>query len=235
MHIPLATFLTTRMQTLDEHLSNALALLKEYEIELLFEDDPLRKSRYVYRIAQIKESSRLYREEYDLLQRELNVLSLETAPPKSDTTTNLSQKMNTMGNMLLGEIDALRTDLLAQYAKHDMAVMERIVTHLNRAQIFLVNELIEAVQDNGIPHDEIKQLIQILSRLLDCLPQNTLPEQNTVKTLLSKPEGSISHKLKLSLPIIPAILSYEGEISMDQKAKLVEWVKRHLPTSRQKK
>ncbi len=227
--MPLDTFLTTRLQTLDEHLSMLLALLKEYEVALTFEDDPRHRAKYAYEIERIKESTQFYQKEYQLLQQELDALTTRPAQsPCGVETVELSRKLDQMQKTLLGEMSVMRADLLAHYSQGEVEIVQAMVAHLDQSQMFVVNDLLQIVQQNAVPQADIEQLIQILKDTLEQLPQNTLPAQSEVQALLSKPEGGISHKLKLSLPIIPAILSYEGEIAIDQKTRLVTWLKSHL-------
>jgi hypothetical protein len=74
-----------------------------------------------------------------------------------------------------------------------------------------------------ITQQDQQELLELVQEIRDKLPTSASEKVNEI---LSAPEGGISHKLKLSLPILYPFLSYEGEISFEEKANLEELVAR---------
>ena len=229
-----SNFIQNRLQHLDDFLTKNLDLLKEYEIALLYEDDPRRKEKYKMGIEQVRASVELYRREYDDLQRELQ--SSIGRPPTYARDVGLpfdaerlSKKLSSMQDVILGEVRGMQMELLDRYALGEKAMVQTIIEHFDQSQLLMLDELLFAVERQEIPQIEMEGLGKILQESLAALPPASIPNQEATKKLLSQPESNMSHKIKLSLPIIPAILSYEGEFEIGQKMQLISWIKSHIP------
>ena len=227
----LLAFLNSRLETLEGHLASLLALLKEYELAIMFEDNPRRRMNYAHGIEQVRESAGFYRQEYDELQQELRALTqAQTPTPLEDEPLRLlGRKIDRMQNTLLGELRLMRADVLEEYDAGEQALVAAIIDHFDQSQLLLMDELAEIIGQDRLDEAELGGLARLLQEALQALPPASLPQQEEVRKVLADPQMGMSHKLKISLPIIPAILSYEGEVQLDQKANLVDWVKGHLP------
>lgn len=60
-----------RLQHLEDNIKQDLALLKEYEDTLRYEDDPRRKAKYSREIEQLRESATRYQKEYSELRMQI--------------------------------------------------------------------------------------------------------------------------------------------------------------------
>jgi hypothetical protein len=80
--------------------------------------------------------------------------------------------------------------------------------------------LVAGVPSAGIPEAEADEIVReltvatntILERAPSDAPQEMVRLLGEIRDKLSEPEAAASNKLKISLPIIPAICSYEVEI-----------------------
>jgi hypothetical protein len=62
-----SVFFNQRLEHLTEHIARDLELLQECENALRVEDNPRRRARYQLDIEQLRESTRRYRQEYEML------------------------------------------------------------------------------------------------------------------------------------------------------------------------
>jgi hypothetical protein len=74
---------------------------------------------------------------------------------------------------------------------------------------------LQAVETNQIPEMEMQQFVTAVQQTLTLLNQNEgalSPEKQKVFEILNAPTLDFQHKVKVSLPIIPLLIGYEGEL-----------------------
>ncbi|HAZ47288.1 MAG TPA: hypothetical protein DCZ55_23250 [Cyanobacteria bacterium UBA11371] len=220
-----------RLQQLETNLAQTFTLLNEFEIELRDEDDPGIRSKYRRRIEQLRELLTRHQQEYDELQKQVT----GEAPAKmQDVATELQQvnaKLNTLGNMVLSSYVELRRTLLARYAATEQSIVAAIAEQLNQNQLVTVQAMLDALETNRISEAEIQQLLTGIQEMLSVVEAKKLalpPVKEEVAEVINHPALDAKHKLKVSIPIIPFLLDYEGELELaaglNLKAAWERWI-----------
>ena len=83
-------------------------------------------------------------------------------------------------------------------------------------------ELTTAVNESRIQEGDVAELLQAISDL-----RNNLPAEHTAANMLQSlspiiddPKANVSNRLKVTLPIIPFLLLYEGEYELSSGVNL---------------
>lgn len=208
-----------RLQHLEDNIKQDLALLKKYEDALRYEDDPRRQTRYGGEIQQLKESATQYQQEYDNLRIQI---SGELTPQMQDVAIQIEQINTKLNRLYAGQkaiyenINHLRKGLLDRYEASEHHIIAVITERLDQAQIGTVSSVLEALEADKVSEFETQQLLEGTQQMLTVLNQRNivLPGQQEVTEVIKAPELDAKHKLRVTLPIIPLILEYEGELEL---------------------
>ena len=114
---------------------------------------------------------------------------------------------------------------------HERRLVDQLLASLSQLDVAMLAELSVALQrmeNIALSAEEAARLLAELRTLLErVLAERALledlllrEEALAIAQVLGAPEGSVAHKLKLSVPIIPLLLSYEGEIALDIRTNL---------------
>ncbi|HLO89515.1 MAG TPA: hypothetical protein VK203_31520 [Nostocaceae cyanobacterium] len=220
-----------RLQDLADNVAKDIALLKDFEDALHYEDDPRRKARYNREIKQLKESAKCYQQEYDNLKQQI------TNSKQSSEVQNLGvqlYQMNTKLNLILNSqvaisqnLNQMQQTLLARYDATQQLIISSVAQNLNQNQLLLTQTLLDALENNQLSETEIQQILVILATRIPALPSG----QIEVADIIKNPELDAKHRLKIALPIIPFILDYEGELELGTGFNIktvLTWVKSKL-------
>jgi len=220
----LSTIWQQRLHNLADNVAQDLALLKEYEDALRYEDDPRRRARYRREIKQLRESVARYRQEYDELRRQVI-----GDPPAvmQDVSIRLQQMDAKLDTLLTGQttirndLSYLRQTLLAHYEARERATVATIIEQLDQAQLTTVQAVLDALEA-GLVSKEMRQVLNPVQEMLAALQQHGifLPGQQGVAEVVAAPTLDLRHKLKITLPIIPLLLGYEGELALGSRIDL---------------
>jgi hypothetical protein len=99
---------------------------------------------------------------------------------------------------------------------------------LNKQQLNKVQAVLEVIELEIISADEIQKYLEnINSEFLEIRHQNTNLQDLRIADIMdqgleiiSAPTLDAKHKIKLTIPIIPMLLEYEGEIELGSGANL---------------
>jgi hypothetical protein len=208
-----------RLQHLEDNIKQDLALLKKYEDALRYEDDPRRNTKYSREIEQLRESATRYQQEYDNLRVQITG---EPTPQMQDVAIQIEQINSKLNRLSAGQkaiyenINHLHQGLLYRYKVSEQHIISVITEQLNQAQIGTVSSVLEALEADKISEFETQQLLEGTQQMLAVLNQRNiiLPGQQEVTEAIKTPELDTKHKLKITIPIIPLILDYEGEVEL---------------------
>ncbi len=208
-----------RLQHLEDNIKQDLALLKKYEDAERYEDDPRRQTRYKREIQQLRESATRYQQEYDELQ--VQIIG-EPTPQMQDVALQLEQINTKLNRLSAGQkaiyenINHLRKGLLNHYKASEQHIIAVITKQLDQTQISTISSVLEALEANEVSEVETQLLLEGTQQMLAVLNQRNiiLPGQQEVTKAIKAPELDAKHKLKVTLPIIPLILEYEGELEL---------------------
>lgn len=209
-----------RLKDLDDNIEQDLALLKEYEDTLRYEDEPRRKAKYQRDIKQLRESANRYQQELDELQKQIisepNVHTQTVAIQWQQVNTKLD-RLSAGQRAIYENINYLRQGLLAHYKASERNIIAAITEQLDQAQITTISIILDALEADQVSEGEMQNILQSIHLRLTTLQQRgiALPAyQKTLSEVISEPELDTKHRLKVSLPIIPFLLDYEGELEL---------------------
>jgi hypothetical protein len=184
-----------RLQDLADNIGKDMELVKEFEDELRYTSDPRVKAKYRQDIERQKKSVNEYEQEFNQLQQQLN------------------GKLNVllMGQVAISEnLDQMRQELLSRYEDTEKNMIAGITEQLSQSQLALTQELLDALEANQLLEPEMQQMLAALEQRVSALP----PSQAALAEIIKAPELDMKHKLKISLPIIPLLVDYEGELEL---------------------
>jgi hypothetical protein len=214
-----------RLNDLADNVDKDLKLLKEYEDELRLEDDPRRRARYEREIDRLRRSSSEYEREYESLERYLEGRPSETLSSERSELQNIHVKLDAL---LTGQSDLnmslyqLRQAILSRYEAGEQLIIKSITERLDQAQADTVQTMLDAIELDRVDDAEMAEVMGALSLALAENKERgvALPEQNKVDEVLSAPHLDLKHKLKFSIPVIPLLLHYEGEVELGSRLNL---------------
>ncbi|MEH2166793.1 MAG: hypothetical protein V7K41_09000 [Nostoc sp.] len=206
-------FYEKRLQDLENNITEDQKLLKQYEDVLRYESDPRAIGRCEREIERQRESVTHYQQEYDELKQEL----IDYQPTQLLYVERQLQQMDDKINVLLkGQIaiyknqHQMRQALLERYNASEKAIIGSITQQLNQTQLVLTENLLQALDNNMVSEPEMQQMLAVLEERLPSLP----PSQAAIAKIIKDPEMNARHKLKVTLPIIPMLVEYEGELEL---------------------
>jgi hypothetical protein len=104
----------------------------------------------------------------------------------------------------------MRQALLERYDATEQAIIGSIAQQLDQTQLILIQNLLEALEANLVSEPEMQQMLAVLEERLPSLP----PSHAAIAEIIKDPELDVKHKLKVTLPIIPMFVEYEGELEL---------------------
>lgn len=212
-----------------DHLSDSITrdyeLLKEYEDELRLEGDPRRRARYQREIERLKASASAHEREYRELELQLARKPEETSRGGRSELQQIHVKLDAL---LAGQSDInlglynLRQAILSRYDAGEQRIIDSITERLDQAQAEIVQTLLDAVEKNQISESEMAEAVgAVRQALAESRRRNAaLPGHTELEETISAPNLDVKHKLKFSIPIVPLLLDYEGEIELGSGVNL---------------
>jgi hypothetical protein len=206
-------FYEKRLQDLENNITEDQKLLKQYEEMLRYESDPRTIGRFEREINRQQESVTRYQQEYAELKQEL----INYQPTQLLYVDKQLQQMDEKINLLLkGQLaiyknqHQMRQALLERYNTSEKAIIGSITQQLNQTQLVLTENLLQALDNNMVSEPEMLQMLAVLEERLPSLPSS----QAVIAEIIKDPELDARHKLKITLPIIPMLVEYEGELEL---------------------
>lgn len=206
-------FYEKRLEDLENNITEDQKLLKQYEDVLRYESDPRAIGKCEREIERQRESVTRYHQEYAELKQEL----INYQPTQLLYVEKQLQQMDDKINVLLkGQIaiyknqQQIRQALLKRYNASEKAIIGSITQQLNQTQLVLTENLLQALENNMLSELEMQQMLAVLEERLPSLP----PSQAAIAEIIKDPEMDARHKLKVTLPIIPMLVEYEGELEL---------------------
>ncbi|HEY9875704.1 MAG TPA: hypothetical protein V6D12_19900 [Candidatus Obscuribacterales bacterium] len=208
-----------RLQHLEDNIKQDEILLKKYQDALRYEDEPRRQTRYEREIEQLRASANRYRQEYDELRMQITGEPSVKMQSIAIQLQQMDTKLNTLyaGQKAIYEnINHLRQGLLNRYEASEQHIIAVITERLDQAQINTVSSVLEVLEAEKLSDFETQQLLEETQQILAVLNQRNivLPGEQEVTEAIKAPELDAKHKLKVTVPIIPLILQYEGELEL---------------------
>ena len=218
-----------RLQDLADNIRQDLNLLKAYDDELRYETDPRRLARYRREIERQRGSLSSYQQEYDELQKQV------TGVPSAEMvdTANLLRQMDAKLDDVLknqkvmqDDLKDLRKTLLARFDASEQVIISAIVQRLDQNQLATVQSILDEIETHRVPENELQETLNALQQTLleiretEWYDSQLVSEAKRLSEMVDDPKLDVTHKLKVSVPIIPLILSYETEVELKSGVNL---------------
>jgi hypothetical protein len=212
-----------RLEQIADNIRQDMNLLKAYEDELRYETDPRRLARYRREIERQRGSLSSYQQEYDELQKQV------TGVPSAEMedTANLLQQMDAKlddvlknQKVVLDDLNDLRKTLLARFDANEQTIISAIVQRLDQNQLATVHSILDKIETYSVPENELQETLNAIQQALLEIRQTGLndlqlmTEAKNLSEVVEDPKLDVNHKLKVSVPIIPLILTYETEVEL---------------------
>jgi len=219
----LDAIIQSRITDLEDNIHKDRELLKAYEDEERYESDPRKLARIRSEIERQRASTALYYREYQELVKEVDGAPLETRKEAADDLKRILFTLTEIQSDQKVIVDALsetRRTMLERLDTSEQAVIASIIIELDRNQLETVKCIWDALETNRIPEQEVKSILDSLEELIFDIKQKRVNEPHLLKKadeiskVLDNSSLDMNHKLKLTIPIIPTILSYESEIDL---------------------
>lgn len=205
-----------RLKDLENHIASDQELLNDFEEELRYATNPRVIGSYRREIKRQQESLAKYEQELAELKQELagtpnaqmqnveiQLMQLQQMDAKLDVLLNGQEAIYENQNQI-------RQALLNRYDATERGIIDIITQKFNETQLVLTQNLIDALEDNLITEQEMQQMLAVLEERIPSLP----PSQASKLEIIKDPKLDAKHKLKLTLPIIPMFVEYEGELEL---------------------
>lgn len=89
--------------------------------------------------------------------------------------------------------------------------MRVIIEQLNQTQLALTENMLNAVAANQVSESEMLEMLAVLESRIPSLPASSQAE---IAEIIKSPELDTRHKITVTLPIVPFLINYEGELEL---------------------
>lgn len=198
-----------RLTDLLDNITQDQKLLKEFEEALTVEENPRTLRRYQREINRQRESINNYRQEYTEIEQQLIGIST----PQIQVVRNQLQivenqlQLDAKLNIVLIKQDSL----LSRYQASEQAILRVIIEQLNQTQLAFTENMFNAVVANQVSESEMLQMLAVIESRIPSLPANSQAE---IAEIIKSPELDTRHKITVTLPIVPFLINYEGELEL---------------------
>ena len=199
-----------RLTDLLDNITQDQKLLKEFEDELTVTDNPRTLKKYKKEIKRQQESINNYRQEYTELEQQLIGTSesqMQVVGNKLQLVENQLQQIDAKLNIVLVNQDSL----LNRYQASEQAILKVIIEQLNQTQLAFTENMLNAVAANQVSESEMLQMLAVLETRIPSLPPSSQAE---IAEIIKSPELDARHKITVTLPIVPFLINYEGELEL---------------------
>lgn len=124
------------------------------------------------------------------------------------------------------QIATLEAKILARFDQNEQTIIAAMVTRLDEQQAALLDAMLDAVEIGTLTAEELAATLKTIEESLRPLQQLWLSDRQVVKSVgqvieaIDEPGLDVRHRLKLTIPLIPILLSYESEIELNIHANL---------------
>lgn len=89
--------------------------------------------------------------------------------------------------------------------------MRVIIEQLNQTQLAFTENMLNAVAANQVSESEMLEMLAVLESRIPSLPASSQAE---IAEIIKSPELDTRHKITMTLPIVPFLINYEGELEL---------------------
>ncbi len=130
--------------------------------------------------------------------------------------------------------------LLARYDESQQSILTTIIARLDDQQAALTAAILEAVDADRLSTDELRASLAVIEAAVEVASRSGWAAANPqvaadlrqAAALATDPSLDVKHKLKVAVPILPWLLTYEGEIEISGGFNLFEIWRQLIQRSR---
>lgn len=130
----------------------------------------------------------------------------------------------------LRSLQAGQAALIARLGLAEQRILAPILARLDAQEATLLNAILDVLESDAVAADELERHLAVIEAALDEVQRRAagiksrqlVESVHQVAELASAPGLDAKHKLKVTLPIVPAVLAYEGEIELSSRLNLEE-------------
>jgi hypothetical protein len=93
----------------------------------------------------------------------------------------------------------------------DRAFVEPVVARLDITELANLRAVLDALDAGALPQSEVEP---VLTTAMQPMAHHRARQLEPAAALMSRPSADMKHKIKITLPIIPFVLAYEGELGL---------------------
>ena len=120
------------------------------------------------------------------------------------------------------DLEDFRKTLLTRFDDSEQTIVSTVVQRLDQDQSATVQSILDEIETHRLPESELQEtlsaVLQTLSEIKEneagCHDPQLVGEATKLSEVVDDPKLDVNHKLKVSIPIIPLILSYETEVGL---------------------
>lgn len=220
-----------RKNDLLENISRQYRLLHEYERKRDLSDRPKELESFNGEIKTIASSLEGYIDEYNRICQEDNLPCSKEVTSIWDEIQHLKQGQQIIvqkQDETLAAIDRVRYEISMKIEDSYRILALNLLSALNEQEVRVVGAIIDGIEKNQLSDMEMAEALKAIQTGYAELQAKSLPlgdtnaseEAKKLPQVWNSPDVNAAGKLKLSVPLIPTILSYETELSLSIKQSL---------------
>jgi len=126
------------------------------------------------------------------------------------------------------DIKSLRQSILDRFEIRELKILSSVFGKLDRNKLEIIEALLNAVERDAVPQDLIAEILnstkdlvsEIRGSLLEIQDPEAAKSLNSWEEAINSPELGIENMIKVTIPIIPFLLTYEGSYKFQTGMKL---------------
>ncbi len=140
----------------------------------------------------------------------------------------------------IDDLKAGQQRILARFDASEQRILAPLLARLDEKQTAVVAAVLDALDGRAFPAAELEEhlaairaaLAEINARSAEMADRQLAVAVQHATAVVGDPDLAVKHKLKVTIPILPALIAYEGELELGSQLNLRElwralrgWVK----------
>ena len=136
------------------------------------------------------------------------------------------EEMNEKMDSIHKDIKSFRQCVLDRFELSEQKILSSVLERLAKDKLEIVNDLLDAVQENRVSKELAEETLEAARDLIIELRSKQIRDEVVAKSVnswedaINSPELKAENKIKVTIPIIPLLLSYEGSYNFETGVKL---------------
>jgi len=224
-----------RKKQLMKNINRQYKLLHEYEKKRDLSDRPKEIELFNDEIIKITQSLHDYIIEFKQVCKKEGIATPQEVVSIWDELERRLQKITNGQREIMGAVSQARDAILELTIDVHKDTMRVFLSALDEQETHIVQSIVENIDRKQLTEAEMTEILKTIQQGYKELQENALPistddiaiqETQNLPEVWNSPDISTGGKLKLSIPIIPTILTYEAELSVNVKESLKKFWKR---------